>query len=37
MAIQNLVCCTRKYVPTIRQDIDLLERLVKKYDTQKTR
>jgi hypothetical protein len=36
-AIQNLVYRTRKYVPTIKHDIDLLERLVKKYDTQKTR
>jgi hypothetical protein len=36
-AIQNLAYRTRKYVPTIRQDIDLLEKVVKKYDEQKTR
>ena len=36
-ATQNLVYRTRKYVPTIRHDIDLLEKLVKKYDAQKTR
>lgn len=35
--IQNLVYRMRKYVPTIRQDIDLLEKLAKKYDVQKTR
>lgn len=36
-AVQNLVYRTRKYLPTIRQDIDLLEKLVKRYDVQKTR
>jgi hypothetical protein len=35
--IQNLVYRMRKYVPIIRQDIDLLEKLARKYDLQKTR
>jgi hypothetical protein len=36
-AIQNVVYRTRKYVPAIKQDIDLLEKLVRKYDAQKTK
>lgn len=36
-AIQNLIYRTRKHLPTIRQDIDLLEKLARKYDTQKIR